>query len=57
MTVDKILDRKWYSLTQLKEQIEKSGEIKILDFNGSSLITSVGRFILYDEKVYLVDIK
>jgi len=57
LTVDKILDRKWYSLTQLKEQIEKSGEIKILDFNGSSLITSVGRFILYDEKVYLVDIK
>lgn len=55
MNIDDILDRKWNSLNQLKEHIEKSGDIKIHDFNGWSLSTNVGRFTLYDETVSLVD--
>jgi hypothetical protein len=36
---DKLLDRKWNSLSQLKDYFEKTEEETVVDFNGMQLIT------------------
>ena len=36
---DKLLDRKWNSLSQLRDYFEKTGEETVVDFNGMQLVT------------------
>lgn len=40
--------KRWNSLTDLKDKIEKDGKEKIVNFNGYKLITDKRVFGLYD---------
>ncbi len=40
--------RKWNSLSQLKDTIERDGKEQVISFNGYELVTKKWRYGLYD---------
>ena len=46
------MDRKWYSLTRLKDHFEKTKEEKVVDFDGVSLTTNKYVYTLVTPTLY-----
>ena len=52
MAERKYRDKKWNSLTDFKQFLERTKFEKIIAFNGMYLKTSHGRYGLYDSKLF-----
>lgn len=51
-SIDKIIKRKWSSLTVLKEHLESIDEAYVTGFNGHTLMTVDGVFTLAGSRIF-----